>query len=114
MAVYVDELVGYGQAPKPGSERYFGNGKQSCHLGADTLEELHEFAARLGLKRGWFQGGRLPHYDLTPNKRAQAVRLGAVSMSGIEQARAGVGAYREVMEEYRQPNNTTSPRNIPR
>jgi hypothetical protein len=31
---------------------------------ADTLEELHEAAARLGLRREWFQEGLRPHYDL--------------------------------------------------
>lgn len=56
----------------------------SCHLYADagdSLEELHSFAARLGLKRAWFQrkpGGGLPHYDLTASKRSLAVKLGAV------------------------------------
>jgi hypothetical protein len=50
----------------------------SCHLTATTLEELHEFAAKLGLKREWFQEHRLiSHYDLTPSKRALALRLGA-------------------------------------
>ncbi|HOX22773.1 MAG TPA: DUF4031 domain-containing protein [Elusimicrobiales bacterium] len=50
----------------------------SCHLYARDLNTLHDFAARLGLKRSWFQGNaKLPHYDLTGNKRAQAVRLGA-------------------------------------
>ncbi len=30
------------------------------------MEELHEFAARLGLQRRWFQDkGRYPHYDVT-------------------------------------------------
>lgn len=53
---------------------------ESCHLYADTLDELHAFAARLGMKRAWFQHkpGRLPHYDLTATRRRQAVRLGAI------------------------------------
>lgn len=89
--VYVDELVAYPQAPKPGAERYFGNGRQSCHLTADTVEELHVFAARLGLKRAWFQPMSSPHYDLTPNKRALAVKLGAVEVSAREQARRRLG-----------------------
>jgi len=51
-------------------------------LFADTLEELHLFAGRLGLHRKWFQDHRrLPHYDLTPNKRRQAVALGAVEVN---------------------------------
>ena len=38
------------------------------HLVGDTLEELHEFAKRLGFKRHWFQEhARHPHYDLTTN-----------------------------------------------
>jgi hypothetical protein len=50
-----------------------------CHLTADTLEELHAFAAKLGMKREWFQDKvDRPHYDLTPGKRLQAIRLGAV------------------------------------
>jgi hypothetical protein len=48
-----------------------------CHLFADTVEELHGFAKKLGLKKGWFQRGALPHYDLTKAKRIQAVSLGA-------------------------------------
>lgn len=54
------------------------------HLITDNtdLEELHAFAARLGLKRSYFQGKdpKRPHYDVTANKRAQAVRLGAVEI----------------------------------
>lgn len=48
---------------------------------ASDLEELHAFAARLGLLREWYQGDKKPlsfaHYDLTANKRAMAIRLGA-------------------------------------
>lgn len=58
------------------------------HLTADTVEELHAFAAQLGLRREWFQtckrkcapvGMPCPHwhYDVTAPKRAEAVRLGA-------------------------------------
>lgn len=37
------------------------------HLVADTLEELHNFAKTVGLKRRYFEGVRKghPHYDLT-------------------------------------------------
>lgn len=49
------------------------------HLTADTKEELHAFAARLGLRRSWFQDkpNGLWHYDVTDSKRDQAIRLGA-------------------------------------
>ena len=45
----------------------------------DDLEPLHKFATGLGLKRAWFQprGGIMPHYDLTPTKRLQALQRGA-------------------------------------
>lgn len=45
-----------------------------------ALEELHAFAARLGLRRRWFQNKRLPHYDLAPSKRRLAVSLGAIEL----------------------------------
>ena len=49
---------------------------------ADTPEELHEFASRLGLQRSWFQNHpRHPHYDLTENKRREAVSLGAIEVT---------------------------------
>ena len=53
--------------------------KESCHLFSNNgdLEELHEFAQRLGLKRKWFQDKRIPHYDLTRTMRSRAVLLGA-------------------------------------
>lgn len=67
MAVYVD------------SEGIRWRGKQWCHLVADSIEELHEFAAGLGLKRDWFQtNGRYPHYDVTMAIRDRALRMGAV------------------------------------
>lgn len=78
--VYVDPLIPYTRRGK------FAAG--SCHLTADTLAELHTFAARLGLKRSWFQNDpRMPHYDLVASKRVQAVKLGAVEISMVEAGR---------------------------
>jgi uncharacterized protein DUF4031 len=46
-----------------------------CHMASDaSFEELHDFAARLGIPRERFQGD---HYDLPPWLRASAVALGA-------------------------------------
>jgi Protein of unknown function (DUF4031) len=62
-------------------------GRHDCtwsHLFADTDEELHAFAAKLGLKREWFQQGKRPwpgHYDVTAGKRRQAIRLGATPVT---------------------------------
>jgi len=47
---------------------------------ADSEEELHYFAGRMGLFRSWFQRGSLPHYDLTKGMRLLAVKLGAVEI----------------------------------
>ena len=62
------------------------------HLIADSREELHEFARKLGLKREWFQdpvvngkpkaapGSRAAenwHYDVTDSMRRKALELGA-------------------------------------
>ena len=70
--VYVDQLIDYGWKLGP-----------SCHLLADTEDELHSFAKRLGLKRQWVQRSRrgIIHYDLNCGKRSLALDLGAVEPS---------------------------------
>ncbi len=53
----------------------------ACHLWADLPEELKAFSAKLGLKKSWYQPHALvPHYDLTSNKRRQAIEAGAVEL----------------------------------
>ncbi len=84
MAIYIDELMTFPDvAIKPGI-RHLGN--QWCHMACDgDLEELHAFAERLGMQRRWFQDHRLvPHYDLTPTKRALAVEAGAIQITSSE------------------------------
>ena len=67
MTVYVD------------SEEIQWRGRSWCHLVADSLDELHAFAAQLGLQRRWFQeGSYYPHYDVTVSIRNRALRIGAV------------------------------------
>ena len=54
-----------------------------CHLVSDmSVEELHEFAARIGCKREWFQGQKpwFPHYDLQRGLRIRAVTAGSVEV----------------------------------
>lgn len=52
-----------------------------CHMVADSLEELHTFAERLGINRARFQNKpKRPHYDLRPKKRKKAIELGAVEV----------------------------------
>jgi hypothetical protein len=49
-----------------------------CHMVSDeSVEELHQFAASIGLKRKAFQSVSRPHYDLRPSKRRLAVSMGA-------------------------------------
>ena len=54
-------------------------GKKWCHLVADTLDELHDFAVQLGLRKAWFQDkASYPHYDVTVTVRERALALGAL------------------------------------
>jgi hypothetical protein len=48
---------------------------------ADTLDELHAMAEKIGMKRDWFQDNKdHPHYDLSKTKRALAVQHGALEI----------------------------------
>ena len=72
MSVYVDPMFNHG-----GSETF--RWKRSCHMYADTLEELHVMADLIGMKRSWFQDSpSLQHYDLVESRRIVAVKNGAV------------------------------------
>lgn len=69
MAVYVDD-----------TRNPFGR-MIMCHMWADTDEELHAFAEKIGLKREWFQqppAANWKHYDISMTKRVQAVQAGAI------------------------------------
>lgn len=65
-------------------------GRLWCHMISDTSEaELHAFAKRIGLRPEWAQlrpAASAAHYDLTPSRRARAVRLGAVEVTSRELA----------------------------
>ncbi len=70
MAVYVDEAI------------WAWAGRRWCHLLADDVDELHRFAARLGLHRISYQGPpktASPHYDLTSFERRRAIAYGAIA-----------------------------------
>jgi hypothetical protein len=73
--VYVDAAVWHWQ------------GLKWAHLLADDTDELHRFAARLGIHRASYQGPprtSVPHYDLTPYERHRAIALGAIACSREE------------------------------
>lgn len=51
------------------------------HLLSDSsVLELHEFAARIGMRREWFQDGSAPHYDVCQSRREKAITAGAAPM----------------------------------
>lgn len=53
-------------------------GRSWCHLVADSVAELHAFAAQLGLRQEWFQYRTMyPHYDVTVSVKQRALALGA-------------------------------------
>lgn len=55
------------------------------HLAStDGLEELHQFARSIGLKKEWFQNKVIPHYDLKGNKPKDAINKGAVRVTSRE------------------------------
>lgn len=77
MTIFVDPLA-------PGYVRGL-KAVEFCHCWTDGDDaELDALALRIGLKREWAQlsqgalVGRFYHYDLTPNKRALALKAGAV------------------------------------
>jgi predicted metal-dependent HD superfamily phosphohydrolase len=67
------------------SARWRWRGQLWAHLISDrSYEELHGFAARLGIPRRAFQGD---HYDLPSDYRDQAILLGATAVSSRELVR---------------------------
>ena len=71
MTVYVDTM----KAP-------FGR-MIMCHMFADTDEELHAMADRIGVARKWFQQppkASWKHYDIALSKRKLAIAFGAEEM----------------------------------
>lgn len=71
MAVYVD------------AEGIRWRGREWNHLVADSLDELHAFADKLGLRRSWFQSKTLyPHYDVTKSVRTRALAMVRTAQTG--------------------------------
>lgn len=67
MAIYVDFV------------RIEFKGHQWCHMLADTLQELHEFAALIDVdKRLFHRNASYPHYDVTVQMRETAIEYGAI------------------------------------
>lgn len=87
MSVYVDAYFApYGRM-------------QMSHMIADSLDELHAMADRIGVARRWFQEkASFPHYDVCKAKRDLAIQLGAVRL----EKRAFVFKMRELRSNFCQ------------
>lgn len=76
MACYVDDMnAKYGRMVM-------------CHMLADTDEELHEIAKKIGVQRKWHQCAGTPksHYDICLAKKKIAVEFGAIEITWREAA----------------------------
>ena len=55
------------------------------HLVADSLNELHCFAIKIGLKINWFQNNKKhPHYDIWGKMLIKAIKNGAIIIKSKE------------------------------
>lgn len=78
MTVYVDDM-----------RAAFGR-MVMCHMLADTDDELHAMAVRIGVARRWWQSPEHTsgsHYDIALSKRALAIAAGAIEIT-LRQAAA--------------------------
>lgn len=67
MAIYVDRA------------KVSFKGREWCHLMADTLEELHQFARQLDIDARLFhRTASYPHYDITLEMRLMVIAHGAI------------------------------------
>lgn len=92
MTVYVDDM-------KAKFRRFI-----MCHMIADTDDELHEMAEKIGIQRKWFQcppEHYYQHYDISLTKRKMAVSLGAVEITSRELVR--------IMRQRKQRENVHQP-----
>lgn len=96
MTVYVDMLMNQGMVIR-------GRAIQSCHMFTDQpdLTELHALAERIGMQRRWLHHppNGLPHYDLVPSIRLEAIKYGAIA---INERKVFAGIYRSAVAHWRK------------
>lgn len=97
MAVYVDDM-----------NASFGRLKLS-HLIADSDEELHAMADRIGVDRKWWQapkGGSGSHYDIALSKKTLAIQLGAILITWRQTG--AMNARRRITGELGKPEDAVA------
>ena len=73
MTVYVDNYCATFDPKRSNRRKYI-----MSHMMADTPDELHAMADKIGVARKHYQGD---HYDVCKSKRALAIRLGAIEVT---------------------------------
>jgi len=76
-----------------------------CHMLADTEDELHAMAERIGVAHRWYQAkASTPHYDICRTKRALAIHNGAVDVGRREVVSVIRRIRDKSLKSKRQPN----------
>jgi hypothetical protein len=87
MSVYVDDM-----------NAKFGR-MTMCHMIADSPDELHAMADKIGVARKWYQGD---HYDICLSMKAKAIALGAVEVEWAELSRMTILRDIRLIREWKQ------------
>lgn len=79
-----------------------------CHLTADSDEELHAMARKVGLRRSYAQHMDARnrwhrHYDVTRSRRAAAVAAGAVQITWREAAKRSLAEGQRLRNQPAEP-----------
>lgn len=70
-----------------------------CHMvSTSSIEELHQFAALIHVRRHQYHSRRHKHYDLRLLQRDRAVEHGAVQVTARELLTRNCGRYRREMK----------------
>lgn len=56
----------------------------TCHMIADSVEELFEMANKIGLRPEWFQPWSHPHFDVSKTRQTRALAHGAKRLERAE------------------------------
>lgn len=82
MTIFIDD--GYKRTAAYWKRHGVGQMKMSHMMSDSDADELHKLAARIGMKREWFQKD---HYDVPIFRRAMAIQHGAVECTSRDLVR---------------------------